>query len=178
MAQFIFSNKWFVCPFVGLISYRDKSCLVLSPSYLFSLAGDEMFSCSVYMEETGASSYLRNSKTTVKSEFFVNVSLPALRKTVIMKSDISLRVSIDTTHTSSTNTLQSVSGSLHSRLSRTALLQAPVGIKAFSIGLRYFTPQAASKQPLPFPLKYHVGILVTYLNLHSSNFQNLVMDIH
>lgn len=54
MAQFILANKWFVFPFVELISYRDKSCLVLGPSYLFLFAGDEMFSCSVYVEETGA----------------------------------------------------------------------------------------------------------------------------
>lgn len=54
MAQLIFCNKRFVFPFVGLISYRDKSCLVLSPSYLFSFAGDEMFSCSMYAEETRA----------------------------------------------------------------------------------------------------------------------------
>nr|XP_047937380.1 uncharacterized protein LOC106044201 [Anser cygnoides] len=37
------------------------------------------------------SCYHRNSKTTARSEFFVHVSLPALRKTVIMRSDISLR---------------------------------------------------------------------------------------
>lgn len=54
MAQFIFTNKWFVFPFVELISYRDKSCLVLGSSDLFLFAGDEMLSCSVHAEETGA----------------------------------------------------------------------------------------------------------------------------
>lgn len=90
------------------------------------------------------SCYHRNSKTTARSEFFVHVSLPTLRKTVIMRSDISFRVSIDTTHTSSTNRLQSVSGSLRSRLSLAAPLQALLDKAPLLYRAQVFHPTASS----------------------------------
>lgn len=40
-----------------------------------------------------------------------------------------------------------------------------------------FTPQAASKQSLPFVLKCCVGALVTHLILHAACSQNLGLDV-
>lgn len=40
-----------------------------------------------------------------------------------------------------------------------------------------FTPQAASKQSLPFVLKCYVGALVTHLILHAACSQNLGLDV-